>query len=109
MTGQDEATRQIRPVERHGEEEAQRRNRAVDGGRLHAALDLMDLEAADVLGRRRIRRPLEEGGEAPDEADVIALRLFPQATPGHVFEHAPTQQCDGRLDRLIGHRVSLPS
>jgi hypothetical protein len=60
-------------------EEEQRRSRAVDGGWLHATLDLMDLKAADVLGFGRIRRPLEEGSKAPDEANVIALRLFPRA------------------------------
>ena len=63
--------------------------------RLHAALSLVDLKAADILGRRRIRRSAEKRGKAPDEADVVALRLFSQAAHGHVFEHAPAQRADG--------------
>src|SRR5207253_3068348 len=43
-------------VARHSEEEAQRRNRTVDGRRTHPGLRLMQLEAAKVLGRCRIRR-----------------------------------------------------
>ena len=36
----DEAARQVRPIERHREEEAQRRYRAIDALRLHATLGL---------------------------------------------------------------------
>ena len=39
-----EPARQIRPVERHREEEAQGRDRAVDARRLHADLRLVQLE-----------------------------------------------------------------
>src|SRR5258708_14479292 len=53
MTDRDKASGQIRPVERHGEEEAQRRHRAVDGGGLHPAFSLMNLEMTDILGGRR--------------------------------------------------------
>ena len=50
-----EPARQIRPVERHREEEAQGRDRAVDDGRLHAALRLVQLEQTQVFRRRRRR------------------------------------------------------
>jgi hypothetical protein len=60
----------------------------------------VDLETADVLGGRRIWRTPEKGGEAANEADVIALRLLPQAAHGHVFEHASAQRVDGRLGGL---------
>jgi hypothetical protein len=99
MTDQNEPPRQVRPVERHGEEKAERRHRAVDGGWLYAALGLVDLEPANVLGRRRIRRPPEEGGEAAHITDVVALRLRSQATHRHVFEHALSQSTDRVFDR----------
>jgi len=95
MTGKHEPPRQVWPINCHGEEEAQRRHRTVDGGRLHAALDLVNLETPNILGGRRVRRSPDKGGEAPDEADVVALRLFPQAAHRHVFEHAPAQWTDG--------------
>ena len=91
----DEAARQVRPIERHREEEAQRRNRAIDALRLHATLGLVDLEAADILRCRRIGWALEERGEAPHETDIVTLRILAQAAHGHVFEHALPQQAYG--------------
>jgi len=76
---------------------------------LHTALGLISLETTDILGCRRIRRPLEEGGEAPHEANVIVLRMLSQAAYRHVLKHALTQRADGRLDRWLGHRVFLSS
>jgi len=38
----------VRPIERHAEKEAQGRDRAVDARRLHAALRLVQLEAAQI-------------------------------------------------------------
>ena len=38
----------------------------------------MQLEAADVLGRRRVGRAAEERGEAPDVTNVILLRMGSQ-------------------------------
>jgi hypothetical protein len=54
----------------------------------------VDLEAAHVLSRRGVGRPAEEGREAPDEADVVALRFLAQAAHGHVVEHASAQRAD---------------
>jgi len=59
-----EPPRQVRPVERHGEEEAQRRERTVDAWRLHAGLRLMQLEAAQIFRRRRIGRPANKAANA---------------------------------------------
>src|SRR5579859_144022 len=109
VADQDETSGQIRPVERHGEEEAQRRHRAVDGRRLHPALGLISLETTDILGRRRIRRPHEEGGEAPHEANVVALRVLSKAAYRHVLKHALTQRAHGLWDGWLGHRVFLSS
>ena len=91
----DEAARQVRPIERHREEEAQRRYRAIDALRLHATLGLVDLEAADILRCRRIGWALEERGETPHETHVVTLRILAQAAHGHVFEHALPQQAYG--------------
>src|SRR5437879_3786836 len=66
----------IRPLERHGEEETQGRDRAVDARRLHAALRLVELEAAQILRCRRIGRAADEGRERPDVANVVVARLL---------------------------------
>jgi hypothetical protein len=96
---QDQASRQIRPVERYGEEEAQCRNGAVDGGRLYPALALVNLKAANILSRCRIGRLIKEGCEAAHNANIIVLRIGSQATHRHVFEHALPQRTDRAFDR----------
>jgi hypothetical protein len=93
--GPDQAARQVGPIERYREEETQRRHRAIDRRRLHATLGLVNLETADILRCRRVRRPLEERSEAPNEPDIVALRRFTHATHGHVVEHASPQRADG--------------
>jgi hypothetical protein len=72
---QDQAPRQVRPVECDGEEEAQRRDRAVDRGRLYPDLALVHLKPANILSLRRIGRPPEEPCEAAHKADIIVLRM----------------------------------
>src|SRR5207302_8601980 len=94
----------VRPVERHREEEAQRRNRAVDARRLDAALRLVQLVATQILRRRRIGRPADEGRERAHLANVVAARLFGEAAHRHVFDHARTQRADGPGRRSGGHR-----
>ena len=97
---------QIRPVKRHREEEAQRRDRAVDARRLHAALCLAQLEEAQLFRRRGVGRPADESRECPHLADIIAPRVLLEAAHAHVFDHARPQRADG-LRRIIGgHRVS---
>ena len=61
---------------------------------------LVQLEAAKILRRRGVRRAAEEGGEVPDVADVVVLRLLAEAADRHVFDHAPAQRADG----LLAHR-----
>ena len=104
-----EATGQIGPVERHGEEEAQRRNRAVDARRLHAGLRLVHLETANILSRRRVGRAAEEGRECLHAADVVTARVLGEATHGHVFDHALAQRAAGQMRRIGGHRMLLSS
>ena len=71
-----EPSGKVRSVERHGEEETQGRDRAVDARRLHAGLRLVQLEAAQILRRRRVGRPADEGCERPHVANVVAARLL---------------------------------
>jgi hypothetical protein len=62
--------RQIRPVERHCEKEAQGRDRAVDARRLHADPRLVQLEQTQVLHRRRVGRAADKGCECPYVARI---------------------------------------
>ena len=90
-----EPARQIRPVERHREEEAQRRDRAVDARRLHAALRLVQLEETQVFRCRRVGRPADKGRECSDVSHIVAARVLVEAAHGHVFDHARPQWADG--------------
>jgi hypothetical protein len=90
-----EPPRQIRPVERYREKEAQGRDRAVDARRPQAALRLVQLEEAEVFRRRRVGRPADEGREGPHVADIIAARVVLEAAHAHVFDHAHPQRTDG--------------
>jgi hypothetical protein len=104
-----EAAGQIGPVERHGEEEAQRRNRAVDARRLHAGLRLVHLETAKVLGRGRVGRAADEGRQSLHAADVVTARVLGEAAHVHVFDHALAQRAAGRMRRIGDHRMLLSS
>ncbi|MGF6227668.1 hypothetical protein QFZ27_001623 [Inquilinus ginsengisoli] len=65
--------------------EAQGRDRADDALRLLAGLRLVQLETAQVLRRRRVRRPADEGRERTD----AAARLLGEA--------AHAQRADGTM------------
>lgn len=82
MRQADQPARQVRAVERVGEE-AQRRHNAVHGRHGNAVTLLPDLEPAQVIRCRRVRRSAKEACEPPDIADVVALRLL--AEPAHVM------------------------
>src|ERR1700682_2903075 len=87
-------------VERHGEEETQRHNRAIDARRTHAGLRLMQLEKAKILRRGRIGRATEKGCKCPDVPDIVVVRLLDEVAHRHVFDHALAQRADG----FITHR-----
>jgi hypothetical protein len=63
----------------------------------------MQLVEAEILGRGRIGRSAEKGGEVLDLADVVVPRLLHEIADRHVFDHAPPQRADGHL----GHRGLL--
>jgi hypothetical protein len=58
-----------------------------------AALDQEQLEAADVIGRRRVGRALAERGEPRAAAEMAALAMPAKIAGGHVFDHPLTQRC----------------
>ena len=102
-----ETAGKIGPVERHGEEEAQCRDRAVDARRPHARLCLMQLETAKIFGRRRVGRAADEGGQRLHAADVVSARILGKAAHGHVFDHTLAQR--RRMREIGGHRMLLSS
>ena len=69
--GHHTAAREIAPAERHRKQEPQGRDCGVDGGDTNAALMLVNLETADIVGGRCIRRAPEESREGTEVADVI--------------------------------------
>ena len=71
--------------------------------RLHAALGQMQLEAAQVLRRRRVGRAAEEAGEGLDVADIVVAGLLAELAHRHVLEHAAAKVADG----LLAHRGLL--
>ena len=99
MRQPDQPARQVGPVERVGEEEAQRRDDAVHGRHRNAGLALLDLEPAQVVRGRRIGRSSEERGEPSDVADVVALRLPREPAHGHVVDQPLAQRADRGASR----------
>jgi hypothetical protein len=60
----------------------------------------MQLEAAKLLRRGRIRRSTQKDGQVLDAANVVALCVGAEVAHRHVFDHAPAQRADG----LVAHR-----
>src|SRR5207244_9805091 len=94
-------------IERHAEKEAQGRDRAVDARRLHAALRLVQLEAAQILRHRDIGRAADEGRKCPDIPNVVVACLLAEAAHAHVLDHARTQRAGGAKWRMRDHRGLL--
>jgi hypothetical protein len=95
-------TNEIGLFERHGEKEPQRGDGGVDRSGAGLLLRHMQLIAAKILARRRIRRPTEEGCELPHIANVVPLRVFAEPARRDVVDQALTQRADG----LVGHSES---
>src|SRR5262249_5018301 len=82
---------------------AQRRDRTVDAWRPHAGLRLVELETAQILRHRCIRRPADQGRECAHVANVVAARLLAEATHAHVLDHARPQRTDRAVGRMGDH------
>ena len=89
-----QGTNEVGPFERHGEEEPQRGDGGVDRPWADLLLRHMELKAAEVLLRRRIRRSAEEGRKVPHIANVILLGVFAEPARPHVVDHALPQLAD---------------
>jgi hypothetical protein len=59
------------------------------------ALDEVQLETAHLVGRCRIGRALEPGGEPLETINVAALRVRVELARSHIFDHTLTQRTDG--------------
>ncbi len=94
ITGQYQAARQVGPVERHAEQEAQRRDRTVDGGCSGTVLALVKLEPADILSARGIGGLAQECGEAQNVTNIVALGTRQQTAHRHIVEHALAKRGD---------------
>src|SRR3954464_8799343 len=58
------------------------------------ALDEVQLESAHLVGRCRIGRAFEPGGEPLATIDVAALRVRVELARRHIFDHTLTQRTD---------------
>src|SRR5216684_472752 len=90
---------EVGAIERHLEEEPQRRDGGIDLGCARPARRQMQAIAPYVLRLGRGRRAFKERGEVLDPLHVVMLGLRCELADRHVFDHAPTQRADG----LLGH------
>jgi hypothetical protein len=102
LVHEPQRTNEVGPFERHGEEEPQRADSGVDRSWADLLLRHMQLKAAKIIARGRVRRPSEEGREAPDVPDVGLLHFLAVTPRRHVVDQALTQRVDG----LVGHSES---
>jgi len=92
-----ETAGEIRPLESHGEEEAQGRDRAVDARRADTGLGLVQLETAHLLGRRCVGRAADEGRERRDKACPVT----PTRSADH-HRHPPSRHPACNASREAG-------
>src|SRR6202163_4780058 len=90
---------QLGAIERHFEEEPQRRDGDVDLWRACTARRQMQPKTAHVLRLGRVGRAAEERGEVLDPLHIVMLGFWRELADRHVFDHAPAQRTDG----LLGH------
>src|SRR5229473_1560685 len=90
---------EVGAIERHLEEEPQRRDGGIDLGCARPARRQMQAIAPYVLRLGRGRRAFKERGEVLDPLHIVMLGLCCELADRHVFDHAPTQRADG----LLGH------
>ena len=86
--------RKVLPPQRHAEQELHPGHDAVAIANAHPGLGQVQLEAADVIGRGRVRRPLQKCSEPPAAVDVAPLRVCTKLARIHVLDHALTQRAD---------------
>src|SRR5208337_1509991 len=97
--------RQIVAAQRDAEQEAHPGHDPVAVADAGAALDEVQLEAADLFGGRRLGRTFEPGGEPLAAVVVAALRMRVELARSHVFDHTLTKRTDSVG---LAHRALLP-
>jgi hypothetical protein len=102
--GADQLACKIGPVEGVGEEEPQRRHDAVHGRRRYPGFPLLDLEPADILGGRSMRRAPQPGREPSYIALVVTLRLRPETADGHILNQPLAKRADRPNRNNLVHR-----
>src|SRR5215831_12397333 len=88
---------EIVPPQRDAEQKPHPRHDPVAIADAQPALDQVQLEAADVVSCRRVRRAPQERGEAPAAVDVASLRMAPQLAGSHILDHTLAQRADGGI------------
>src|ERR1700726_1479783 len=86
--------RQIVTTERDAEQEPYPGHDPIAVADARPALDQVQLKSAHLVGRRRIGRAFEPGGEPLAALDVATLRVWVELARGHVLDHALTQWTD---------------
>ena len=85
----------IQSPQRHAEQEPHPGHNTVAIADARAGLGKIQLEPADVVGRRRVGGPLQKRGESLAAVNVAALGVRAELARGHVFDHALAQRADG--------------
>src|SRR4029077_15389725 len=67
----------------------------------HTGLGQVQLEAPDILSRRRVRGAIEKCGKPLAAVNVASLRARTELPRVHVLDHAMTQRGNGRTHRKL--------
>src|SRR5450755_2556999 len=86
--------RQIVATQRDAEQEPHPGHDPITIADAHTALDEVQLKQADFVGRCRVGRAFEPGGEPLAALDVAALRVWVELARSHVLDHTLTQRTD---------------
>ena len=86
--------RQIVATERDAEQEPHPSHDPIAVADARPALDQVQLKSAHLVGRCRIGRAFEPGGEPLAALDVTTLSVWVELAGSHVLDHALTQRTD---------------
>ena len=86
--------RQIVATQRDAEQEAHAGHDPIAVTDARTALDEIQLKSPHLVGRCRIGRAFEPGGEPLATVDVAALRVRVEFARSHIFDHTLTQRTD---------------
>src|SRR6266699_964427 len=87
--------RQVVATERDAEQEPYSGHDPIAVADARPALDQVQLKSAHLVGRCRVGRAFEPGGEPPAALDMTTLSVWVELAGSHVLDHALTQRTDG--------------